>query len=71
LNDAIGSHLAVFDVAGRRIRKLEIESARAYSGQVRWDGRDEEGRDVPPGTYFLRLTSDNGAAVTERVTIVR
>jgi hypothetical protein len=38
---------------------------------VAWDLLDDTGQKVAPGTYFLCLTSDNGAAVTEPITIVR
>jgi hypothetical protein len=39
----------VIDVAGRTVRTLKADGAA-----VRWDGRDDTGRDVPAGVYFLR-----------------
>jgi hypothetical protein len=42
----------VFDSAGRRVRVLSILEG---AGDVTWDGRDAEGREVPAGVYFLRL----------------
>jgi hypothetical protein len=62
-----GVDLAVYDTSGRRIRSLNVVGARTTS----WDRRDQAGHEVAAGTYFLRLTSDNGTAVTERITIVR
>jgi hypothetical protein len=48
--------LAVYDVRGRLTRVVESSPAcpaGAHTGT--WDGRDEEGRRVPPGLYFWRL----------------
>lgn len=60
----------VLDLAGRRVRS---SGARAYSAgahEWRWDGRDDEGRDVGAGLYFVRATGD-GFDATTRVVVVR
>ena len=46
----------VFDVAGRRVRILAGEAE-----PTSWDGRDDGGRDLPPGVYFLRGTGGSEA----------
>ena len=46
----------VYDVAGRRIRKLA--KGREL---VTWDGRDENGRQMPAGVYFVRARHANHA----------
>jgi hypothetical protein len=54
--EAMSASLTVFDVSGRRIRALE--PLRFYApGQheVIWDGRDDGGRRVASGAYFMRL----------------
>ncbi len=44
--------LQLFDCTGRLTTRLRLsEGAR----QVAWDGRDDEGRQVPGGVYFARL----------------
>ncbi len=53
----------VFDVAGRRVRRLE-----ARSGEVAWDGAGESGARVPTGVYFGRVEGVAGAA---RVIVLR
>ena len=47
--------LQVFDVAGRRLRGLVAEPLSAGRHERIWDGRDDQGRRVAPGTYFVRL----------------
>ncbi|HEX7879523.1 MAG TPA: FlgD immunoglobulin-like domain containing protein, partial [Candidatus Eisenbacteria bacterium] len=62
--------LAIFDVTGRRVRQL---AAAAYDGgahRVTWDGRDDGGRDVVDGLYFVRAAA-NREWVTARVTLIR
>jgi glucose/arabinose dehydrogenase len=62
--------LDVFDVGGRLVRVLL--DARALPGReaVRWDGRDHDGRVVPSGVYYYRL-SVAGQATTRRLVIQR
>ncbi|MEW6752631.1 MAG: hypothetical protein AB1505_16850 [Candidatus Latescibacterota bacterium] len=47
--------LEVYDLAGRRRRRLPVGSG-PLSGEhaTVWDGRDDEGRLLPPGVYVLR-----------------
>jgi hypothetical protein len=55
-NQATSVSISVFTVNGRRIREFD-EGPRDPNVQhrVRWDGRDEQGRTVANGTYFVRL----------------
>ena len=45
----------VFDVRGRRVR--EVTRTRLGSGEfhIVWDGRDESGKSVAAGAYFVRV----------------
>jgi hypothetical protein len=53
--------VAIYDVSGRRVALLRApgpaEDDGAGSVQVYWDGRDDAGEDVPPGLYFVVLTT--------------
>ena len=62
--------LDIFDVTGRRVRAMEGFSVPGVRGRVTWDGRDETGRRLAPGTYYYRASGD-GAAATGKATIVR
>jgi hypothetical protein len=59
--------LEVYDVTGRRVRTLVDGWLDAGSLAVEWDGRDESGREVGGGVYFLRLQSQEGAVVKKGV----
>ena len=56
----------VFDIRGRMIRSLRGNATN--SGL--WDAKDEEGRQVAPGLYFIRVTQ-SGVTRTGRVVLVR
>jgi hypothetical protein len=68
---APGDHsLVVYDVAGRRVRSLSSGRIEAGPREVGWDGRNQEGRPVPSGVYFYRLSADAGE-LRERAVIRR
>lgn len=58
--------VGLFDVDGRRVRRLELAAGEA---SVAWDGRDEAGKDVPTGVYWARLENDATAGTTRIVRI--
>jgi|GEM_PF-3362256 len=65
------AQVGVYDVSGRRIRNL-VESAVLPPGEcnLRWDGRDDSGRDVGPGAYFIRV-SVPGRSAQSKVVMLR
>lgn len=53
----------VVDVHGRRVRQLRHGLENGGWHTLRWDGRDDAGRDLPNGTYFYRIAT-GGAQVS-------
>lgn len=49
--------IAVFDAAGRRVALLEDGHRAAGPHQVVWRGRDDAGRALPSGAYFVQMES--------------
>jgi hypothetical protein len=63
--------LGVFDVLGRRIRRLFEGAKDAGEFAAAWDGLDDAGRTAPAGVYFYRLeVRSAGAPATARATPV-
>ncbi|MFO7610702.1 MAG: choice-of-anchor D domain-containing protein [Candidatus Krumholzibacteriia bacterium] len=52
--------LEVFDAGGRRVAVLADDARAAGEHQVVWRGRDQGGRPVPSGPYYVRLEADGG-----------
>ncbi len=57
--------LSVYDLAGRRLRRLVREDLAAGPHAASWDGRDETGAPCPGGTYLLRLESAAGVRTSK------
>lgn len=49
--------LVLYDITGRRVRTLLKGKGEAGTHRLLWNGRDEKGRRVSAGIYFLRLTT--------------
>ncbi|HYW69055.1 MAG TPA: FlgD immunoglobulin-like domain containing protein, partial [bacterium] len=62
--------LAVYDIAGHRVRALESGHRAAGDHEVRWDGRNEDGLAVANGTYFLKLEAGDQVAAA-KLNIIR
>lgn len=62
--------LRVYDLAGRHVRTLLAGVAAAGPGETIWDGRDDTGRMLPGGVYFVRLATGN-EVLTRRVLLIR
>lgn len=61
----VTGNLSVYDVDGRLVQRLG--SNLAGSGCLSWNLTDVSGRAVRAGTYFVRLVSDGGGAVSKLV----
>jgi hypothetical protein len=55
--------LVVYGLRGERVRTLAEGVRPAGPQSVTWDGRDDQGREVPAGAYFARLEGFGQARV--------
>ncbi len=62
--------LEIYSPAGRLVRSLLRSFRSAGSFSVTWDGTDDTGGLVSPGTYFCRLRQD-GASVVRRMVMIK
>ncbi|MDQ7065890.1 MAG: lamin tail domain-containing protein, partial [candidate division KSB1 bacterium] len=65
-------HLFVFDIRGRRVRQLLNNAPTGSQRTVIWDGRDDAGRVLPLGLYFVHLQAidaGNGVLVNQTATV--
>ena len=60
-NDRHGPvRVTVTDVAGRAVRHVHAGDVPAGPRALSWDGRDDGGRPVPSGVYFLNARTASG-----------
>ena len=62
--------VVVYDLRGRVVATLLEGERAAGAHEVRWGGRDDDGREVPSGIYFVRLRSARESA-TRKVVLLR
>jgi flagellar hook assembly protein FlgD len=62
--------LEIHDITGRLVRTLSGGSIQAGRHQVRWDGMDASGTEVPSGAYYCRFTAGTQEGL-QKITIMR
>jgi len=62
--------LAVFDVEGRQVRTLVDGERAAGSYSLAWNGRDDDGRRLAAGPYYVRLAR-GGTVLSRAVVLLR
>jgi hypothetical protein len=62
--------LAIFDTAGRLVRRVVQGERAAGPHEAAWDGNDDTGQPASSGVYFVRIQTAAGS-VTERLVLLR
>ena len=62
--------LEIFNAAGALVRRLAEGQRPAGAFSTPWDGRDDNGREMPTGVYFARIVTGQGST-TGRVVLAR
>ena len=57
-----GVTVDIMDWQDSPVRQLRVGSQAAGAGAIEWDGRDDLGRPLTPGTYFYRVSAQGGPA---------
>jgi hypothetical protein len=70
LPEATTVELAIFDLAGCRVRSLAGGPLAAGPHSVTWDGRDDTGQALPSGVYFCQLLA-GAHAETRKLTMLK
>ena len=62
--------LKIYNILGQEVRMLVDEVQEPVLYTVTWDGRDNEGRQVPSGVYFYHLSAI-GSVITKRMVLMK
>jgi len=63
--------LTVHDLNGRVVRRLISSQTEAGWHEVSWQGRNEQGAEVPSGVYFARLETDGHAPQVQKLVLLK
>ena len=58
--------IAIYNVMGQKVRGLYLSPGEQ---SMAWDGSDSQGRDLPPGHYFCRLSVGGEGKTTKLVKV--
>jgi flagellar hook assembly protein FlgD len=64
-----GTELKIYDATGRLIKSFSHVTNQIFD-QVVWDGRDDAGKKLPSGVYFLKFQAGDYTA-TEKLILLR
>jgi len=59
--------MEIYDVRGRRVAILENRTLNAGTHSVEWTARGADGRELPAGIYFCRMSSAGRKMITKMV----
>ena len=45
----------IYDATGRLVKDIRLTPDAVRPTQISWDGRDDSGKNLPTGVYFLKL----------------
>jgi hypothetical protein len=62
--------MIIYNLQGAEVRRLLNRSLSAGSHAVTWNGRDDSGRPVASGTYFMRFVAGERAA-TRKLALIK
>ena len=70
LNEPGPVEIGVYDLLGRRVTVLYNGPVTTTQASVEWDGRNNAGRTMSSGAYFVRLVSRDGV-MTRKAMLLR
>jgi hypothetical protein len=62
-----GVEIVIYDASGAEVRRLGGTTFGDVDNLVHWDGRTNEGDEVPGGLYVVRVTTSGAGASATRI----
>jgi len=59
------AEVRIFKAGNVAVRVLSPEKGSKRNAGLRWDGTDDKGQQVAPGTYYARISGAGGDSVEE------
>ena len=63
--------ISVYNLLGQRIQTLVKNVDQLGQFTIQWDGRNETGKDMPTGIYFVQLTTSNGIVKNSKMMLLK
>jgi len=66
--DSVDPKLTIFNLKGQKIRQYQLQSNQST---VSWDGKNENGKVMPSGTYLYQLSVSGNAVDSEKMLLLK
>ena len=63
--------LVIYNILGQKVRVLVDEVNHAGHNAARWDGRDDQGQEMPSGVYIYRLEAGGRFSASKKMILVK
>ena len=64
------AEVGIYELTGRRVAVLADRTFTVGSHSLLWNGRDSQGREMPSGSYIVRLETGSGVEA-RKVSLIR
>jgi len=64
------AEVSVYDLTGRLVRTLANRTCTAGDHSVVWNGKDATGRELPSGSYIIRLETESSVE-SQKISLIR
>jgi hypothetical protein len=69
--DAEDAEIKIYNIKEQLVKQFKIQTSKFKINEVIWDGRDQNGNQLPSGIYFYRLDADNYKSEIKKMILVR
>jgi len=63
--------ITVYNVIGQRVDEIFSGELKSGTHRFMWDGRDQNGNEVPSGVYFYRAMAASGESVVHKMLLLK
>ena len=63
--------LKIFDLSGQEIKTLVAEYKPAGYYRVKWDGRDNDGKQMPSKIYIYSIKTNTGYSQSRKMILIK
>jgi hypothetical protein len=67
--EAKDAEIKIYNIKGQLVREFKIKNSKFKINEVVWDGRDQNGKQVPSGVYLYKLSAGEKSAVKKMILI--
>lgn len=59
----------IFDMLGRKVREFHLGNIEPGEHKIQWDGRNENGNELPSGVFFIRFKCGENSVLNKMIKI--